>query len=65
MFVCICNAVTESQVRERLAASDRVRMRDLHRDLGIATCCKHCCVPARELIREHVAARNAASGGAG
>ena len=62
MYICVCNAVTERQIREHLAGATDARMRDLHRELGIATCCRHCCRPARELIREHAQAVRDAAG---
>lgn len=41
MYICICNAVTESQVHK--AAEQGARsLEDLQMDLGVATCCGQC-----------------------
>lgn len=51
MYVCICKAVTDSQVRE---AVDRgcCTMRDLRNELGVATQCGRCAVSCREVLDE-------------
>lgn len=54
MYVCVCNAVTERQVREHLAAQPGARLRDLRDSLGLASGCGQCCAHAQEILREGV-----------
>lgn len=49
MYVCICNAVTEKQVREAACAGAR-SLHDLQCDLGVATCCGQCAPHAESLL---------------
>ncbi len=46
MYTCICNAVTEREVRGavRLGCTS---LGDLRRDLGVATCCGASASPTR------------------
>ena len=49
MFVCICNAVTDSEIREAYADGART-FEALQDELGVSTCCG-CCEPvAREIL---------------
>ena len=41
MFVCICNAITDHEIKETIAA-DASTMSDLQAQLGVATCCGCC-----------------------
>lgn len=41
MFVCLCNAVTDTQIRSAVA-DGAVRMRDLSEQLGVASDCGKC-----------------------
>ncbi|MFC4159150.1 bacterioferritin-associated ferredoxin [Chitinimonas lacunae] len=51
MYVCICNAVTDKQIR--LAVRDGCgSMRDLRKELGVAGCCGKCAVTAQSVMRE-------------
>jgi bacterioferritin-associated ferredoxin len=51
MYICICNAVTERQVKE--SASDGVRSLDeLTAKLGVGAGCGRCRECATELLRE-------------
>lgn len=43
MYVCICNAVTDGDIREAYAAGART-LSALQNELGVATCCG-CCAP--------------------
>jgi bacterioferritin-associated ferredoxin len=51
MYVCICNAVTDRQIRAAVADGAR-SMRDLRRELGVCSCCGKCGPAARELLAE-------------
>ncbi|MFT3849987.1 MAG: (2Fe-2S)-binding protein [Propionivibrio sp.] len=51
MYVCVCKAVTERQVRQ--AVSDGARsLKDLRRELGVTSDCGQCAVCARQCLRE-------------
>jgi|GEM_PF-318855 len=51
MFICVCNAITERQVRDAIAAG-ATRLSDLQRELGVATGCGRCARMAKEYLRE-------------
>ena len=51
MYVCVCNAITDKQIRK--AAESGVRnVRDLQRQLGVATGCGSCMEAASDILRE-------------
>ncbi|GAB3251268.1 bacterioferritin-associated ferredoxin [Chitinimonas naiadis] len=49
MYVCICNAVTDKQIR-RAVHDGCDSMRDLRMELGVAGCCGKCAPDARALL---------------
>ena len=51
MYICICNAITESEVRGAVSLGCK-SMCDLRNDLGVATCCGKCEPEAKRLLRE-------------
>lgn len=51
MFVCICNGVTDSQIREALA-DGATSLEELHDTLGVASQCGSCSEQAMSLIHE-------------
>lgn len=51
MFVCICNGITESQVREAIAGGAG-SLEQLHHELGVASQCGSCSEHALSLIHE-------------
>lgn len=51
MYVCVCRAVTDGQIREAAQSGART-LRDLRRDLGVARDCGRCASCARECLRE-------------
>ncbi len=52
MYVCICQAVTDREIRE--AAEDGAcSVRELGQQLGVATGCGRCAAEARRLLRGH------------
>ena len=57
MYVCVCNAVPERAVRECVRDGRAKRLRDLKRELHIATCCNHCCAMAHDILRDELATR--------
>jgi bacterioferritin-associated ferredoxin len=51
MYVCLCNGVTESQIRT--AVTDGARsLRELRADLGVASCCGKCADCAQQVLHE-------------
>lgn len=60
MYVCICRAVTDRQIRQavELGASS---LTDLKEALGVATGCGKCAPQAREILREALAGNEAES----
>ncbi len=55
MYVCVCQAVTDGQIREAATGGART-LRDLRRELGIARECGSCAACARDCLREAHAA---------
>lgn len=54
MYVCLCQGVTDRQIRG--AADDGARnVRDLRRQLGVASGCGKCAPCARAVLNEHLA----------
>jgi bacterioferritin-associated ferredoxin len=52
MYVCICNAITDKQIRQ--AAESGVRdLWQLQRELGVASNCGSCKEQASEILGEH------------
>ena len=51
MYICLCHAVTERQVRECVRDGAR-SLDDLARKLGVGTCCGRCRESARALLAE-------------
>ncbi len=51
MYICVCNAITDKQIRK--AAADGARdIWQLQRELGVATGCGSCKESATEILRE-------------
>ena len=61
MYVCVCNAVTDREVRGAIALGAR-SLSDLQRSLGIATCCQRCADCARKIVAEAACDPVAAAG---
>lgn len=51
MYICICNAITDRQIREAVE-SGVTDLRGLRRTLGVASGCGSCKEYAAELLRE-------------
>lgn len=49
MYICVCNAVTERQVRA-CVAEGATTLEDLQIDLGVAMCCGTCADTARSYL---------------
>jgi bacterioferritin-associated ferredoxin len=51
MYVCVCQAVTDRQIREAARSGART-LNDLRRELGIARDCGRCAGCARDCLAE-------------
>lgn len=49
MFICICNAITERQVKQAVA-DGATTLSDLQGQLGVAACCGCCAETATEYL---------------
>ncbi len=49
MYVCICNGITDREIRTCVEQGASC-MADLQRELGVATCCGRCEPYVRELL---------------
>lgn len=62
MFVCICNAVTDREIKETVAAGAST-MGDLQAQLGVATCCGSCTELASSFLNTANTAQTMATSG--
>ena len=51
MYVCICNGVTDREIREAVSRGART-LKDLRRELGVASDCGKCASCANEVLCE-------------
>jgi bacterioferritin-associated ferredoxin len=51
MYVCVCNAVTDREIVERVRAGADT-LEAIRYELGVATCCGQCADCAASLIEE-------------
>jgi bacterioferritin-associated ferredoxin len=49
MYVCICNAITDHEIRSAVSLGAR-SLSDLQSTLGVATCCGRCADCARAIV---------------
>jgi bacterioferritin-associated ferredoxin len=52
MYVCICNAVTDSQIIEA-QQNGLTTMQEITRHLGVGNCCGRCVETAKDVLREN------------
>lgn len=52
MFVCVCEAVTCSQIRQVVASGQCSSLRELRQELGVCSQCGCCGKAALELLRQ-------------
>ena len=52
MYVCVCNAITDKEIREAAEAGVR-DLWDLQATLGVASNCGSCKETASQILREH------------
>jgi bacterioferritin-associated ferredoxin len=53
VYVCVCKAVTDRQIRRAVAAGAR-RLRDLRAELGVASDCGRCAACALSCLQEAI-----------
>lgn len=51
MYVCVCQAVTERQIHQAVHEGAKT-LKDLSRELGVATECGRCAACARQCLRD-------------
>lgn len=52
MFVCVCNAITDSQIIEELD-NGASNLRDISRRLEVGRNCGQCCTAAKQIIKQY------------
>jgi bacterioferritin-associated ferredoxin len=52
MFVCVCKAVSDRQIRRAVRDDGVTSLRELARLHGVGTCCGKCVPQARQLLGE-------------
>ena len=57
MFVCLCKGVTDTQIQESVQ-NGASSLKDVRRQLGVATQCCKCLPQARALVDEALANKN-------
>jgi bacterioferritin-associated ferredoxin len=61
MYVCVCNAVNDREIRAAVALGART-LDDLRESLGVASCCKRCTQCAQEVLGCALASEAACAG---
>lgn len=61
MYVCVCNAVTDGQIREAVC-NGACTLRQLHAALGVASRCGRCAECARDVLEEALKQRSQQAG---
>jgi bacterioferritin-associated ferredoxin len=51
MYICLCNGVTENQIRDAVTGG-AASLHDLRHTLGVASCCGRCAEFAEQVIEE-------------
>jgi bacterioferritin-associated ferredoxin len=62
MYVCVCNAITDREIRAAAELGART-LDDLSATLGVATCCRRCSDCARKVLADALAPEAACAGG--
>lgn len=53
MIICVCNNISDREIRNAVDQG-MTSMAELHRQLGVGTCCGKCVSYAREVMNEHL-----------
>ena len=56
MFICVCKAVSDRQIRRAVREEGVTSLRELARLKGLGTCCGKCVPQARALLSEELTA---------
>ena len=56
MYVCLCNGITESQIRDAVGGGAR-SLSELHLCLGVASSCGKCADCAQQVLHETLSSR--------
>lgn len=59
MFVCVCSAVTESQIHQAVNSGAKT-LRDLRQDMGVTAECGRCAKCAKQCLNEALGSRQGA-----
>jgi len=62
MYVCLCNAITDHEIRAAADLGAR-SLDDLSSTLGVATCCRRCADCARGVLDAHLASNACTAAG--
>jgi bacterioferritin-associated ferredoxin len=60
MYVCICNAITDREVRAAVELGAR-SLEELQSTLGVATCCRRCSTTAEAVLADELGHEGLAS----
>lgn len=52
MYVCLCNGVSDSQIKKAICQNGACSMKCLAKQLGVATQCGKCAPLAKEILQE-------------
>jgi bacterioferritin-associated ferredoxin len=52
MYLCICNGVTDHEVRKTVREKGVSNLRGVRRELGACTQCGKCALATRQIVRE-------------
>ena len=61
MYVCVCNAITDREIRCAAELGAR-SLDDLSASLGVATCCRRCSDCARKVLADALEGASACAG---
>jgi bacterioferritin-associated ferredoxin len=53
MIVCVCNNISDREIRQAIELG-LSSMAELHRELGVGTCCGKCVSYARQVLNDHI-----------
>lgn len=60
MFVCVCKAISDRQIRRAVREDGVTSLRELARFKGLGTCCGKCVPQARQLLGEELSSCSSA-----
>lgn len=54
MYICLCQGVTDQDIRQAIHSGQAKCLGDLSQKLGVAACCGQCGPEAKQLIEETI-----------